>query len=208
MNNLRKFATEADYSAATLNYPAVSWVVSGDTVHFDKSAPTPPVVNDKIIMAAYGGSGEATFTLFNCYGSSSGDITSITVDDVEVNPITCEGDYVDASQTYIVKYTITGTSVNDWFSGDLGCGEASDVSKLDVLIPSQITNIAYYPENIEKMVVEATTPPQIIGLSSVLADAYFYVPDDAVNTYKNDGYWSEVASNIYPISEYQGNLPV
>ena len=40
MDNLRKFNTEADYSAATLNYPAVSWVVSGDIVHFDKEAPT------------------------------------------------------------------------------------------------------------------------------------------------------------------------
>ena len=36
MDNLRCFNTEADYSAATLNYPAVSYVVSGDTVHYDK----------------------------------------------------------------------------------------------------------------------------------------------------------------------------
>ena len=35
MNNLKKFATEADYNAATLNYPAVSWVTGTDTVHFD-----------------------------------------------------------------------------------------------------------------------------------------------------------------------------
>lgn len=208
MNNLKKFQTEADYSAATLNYPAVSWVVSGDTVHFDKSAPTPPVVNDKVIMAAYGGTGEATFTLFNCEASSSGDITSITVDDVEVNPITCEGDYVDAEQTYIVKYTITGTTVGDWFSGDLGCGEASAPSKLDVLIPSQITHIANYPGNIEKMVVEATMPPEVGGLGSVLHDALIYVPDAAVNTYEEDVSWGEMIGNIYPISEYQGNLPV
>lgn len=208
MNNLRKFATEADYSAATLNYPAVSWVVSGDTVHFDKSAPTPPVVNDKIIMAAYGGSGEATFTLFNCYGSSSGDITSITVDDVEVNPITCEGDYVDASQTYIVKYTITGTSVNDWFSGDLGCGEASDVSKLDILIPSQITAIYDIPRHIEKMVVEATTPPYVEALSSSFTGTGIYVPDELVNTYKAASGWDECPDKIFPISQYSGNLPV
>lgn len=40
MNNLRKFNTENEYQAAQLNYPAVSWIVSGDTVHFDKAAPT------------------------------------------------------------------------------------------------------------------------------------------------------------------------
>lgn len=207
MNNLKKFATEADYSAATLNYPAVSWVVSGDTVHFDKGAV--PVVNDKVIMAAYGGTGEATFTLFNCAASSSGDITSIIFDDVEVNPITCEGDYVDAEQTYIVKYTITGTTVGDWFAGALACDAASVPSKLDVLIPSQITSIGgYYPSNTAKLVCLATTPPEVESLESVLAGGYIYVPDDAVNTYKNDGNWSEVAGNIYPISEYQGNLPV
>lgn len=41
MRNLKKFETEAEYSAATLNYPAVSWVTSDDIVHFDKTAPTP-----------------------------------------------------------------------------------------------------------------------------------------------------------------------
>lgn len=41
MNNLRKFATEAEYSAATLVRPSVSWVVSSDTVHFDNVIPVP-----------------------------------------------------------------------------------------------------------------------------------------------------------------------
>lgn len=41
MNNLRKFNTLADYKAATLNYPAVSWIVSGDTVKYDLVEPTP-----------------------------------------------------------------------------------------------------------------------------------------------------------------------
>lgn len=42
MRNLRKFNTESEYNSATLNYPAVSWVVSGDIVHFDKETPVPP----------------------------------------------------------------------------------------------------------------------------------------------------------------------
>lgn len=42
MRNLRKFNTEAEYSASTLSYPSVAWVVSGDTIHYDKSEPTPP----------------------------------------------------------------------------------------------------------------------------------------------------------------------
>ena len=38
-HNLKKFSTEADYSAATLNYPAVSWVSGTNSVHFDATAP-------------------------------------------------------------------------------------------------------------------------------------------------------------------------
>lgn len=209
MNNLRKFQTEASYSAATLNYPAVSWVVNGDTLHYDLSGdtPTPPVANDKVIMASYGGSGEATFFYFNCDASTTGDITSIILDDVEVNPITCQGDYVDASQTYIVKYTLNTTSVNDWFSGDLGCGEASDASNLDILFPSQITEI-HFPNNTKNMVLEAETPPYVEALSSDFAGTGIYVPDELVNTYKAASGWNECPDKIFPISQYSGNLPV
>lgn len=206
MDNLRKFATEADYSAATLNYPAVSWVVSGDTVHYDKSAPT-PVVNDKVILASYDGAGEIAFTFFNCEASTTGDITSILFDDVEVNPITCNGDYVEAEPTHIAKYTITGTSVGDWLTGDLGCGAASTPSKLDVLIPSQITYIEGVPTNAENLVIEATTPPSTSMNQSAFAHPV-YVPDSALSTYQNDGTWGEWGEFLQPISEYQGNLPI
>lgn len=208
MNNLRKFQTEADYTAATLNYPAVSWVVSGDTVHYDKEAA--PVANDKVIMAAYSGTGEGTFTFFNCEASSSGDITSILFDDVEVNPITCQTtSQVDASQTHIAKYTLNTTSVGDWFTGDLACGAASSPSRLDVLYPSQITNVAGgIPSNIVNMVVEATTPPFVEGLGSAFEGDGIYVPDESVNAYKAATGWDESVSKIFPISQYSGVLPV
>lgn len=210
MNNLRKFATEADYSAATLNYPAVSWIVSGDTLHYDKEAtPTPPpVVNDKVMIASYSGTGETNFIFYNCEALSSGDITSILFDDVEVNPITCQTTSdVDASQTHIAKYTITGTSVGDWCGGDLGCGQASVASKLDILYPSQITALSF-PTNVKNMVVEAETPPYVEGLESSFEGDGIYVPDSAVNTYKSADEWGSKESIIHPISEYQGNLPV
>ena len=37
MDNLKKFETQAQYEAATLSYPNVSWIVSGDTVHYVKN---------------------------------------------------------------------------------------------------------------------------------------------------------------------------
>ena len=208
MDNLRKFQTEADYSAATLNYPAVSWVVSGDTVHYDKTSGSPtPTVNDKVIIAAYSGAGEGIMYFFNCEASSSGDITSITLDNVAVNPISCQGDYVDASQTHIAKYTLNTTSVGDWLSGDLGCGAASSPSKFDILIPSQITHIAGMPSNAENLVIEATTPPTTDMNQSAFAHPV-YVPDSALSAYQNDATWGEWGQFLKPLSQYSGNLPV
>lgn len=207
MNNLKKFATEAEYTAATLNYPAVSWVTATDNVHFDKTAPAPPT-NDKVIIAAYGGTGEGTFTFFNCEAATSGDITSILFDDVEVNPITCQTtSQVDASQTHIAKYTLNTTSVGDWCTGDLGCGAASAPSKVDILYPSQITEVRW-PENTKNMVVEAELPPNVEGLQSSFQGDGIYVPDSAVNAYKSASEWGSKEEIIFPISEYQGNLPV
>lgn len=48
MRNLRKFNTEEDYNAAELNYPAVSWIVSGDTVVYDKSEPVIAEDNEQL----------------------------------------------------------------------------------------------------------------------------------------------------------------
>jgi hypothetical protein len=114
MNNLKKFSTEAEYQQASLNYPAVSWVTDTDNVHFDKSGST-PTVNDKVMIASYGGSGENNFIFYNCEASSSSDITSITLDDVAVEPITCktESSY-DAEQVHVAKYTLNTTTVGYW----------------------------------------------------------------------------------------------
>lgn len=209
-NNLRKFANEAEYSAATLNYPAVSWIVSGDTVHYDKTSGSPtPVVNDKVIIASYSGEGETDFIFFNCEASSSSDITAITLDDVAVVPITCQTltTDVDASQLHIAKYDLNTTTVDDWLSGDLGCGAASEPSKLDVLIPSQIEYIASMPTNAVNLVIEATTPPDT-ALNASDFNHDVYVPDSALSTYHNHGTWSDWGDFLKPISQYSGNLPI
>lgn len=213
MDNLRKFENEAAYSAATLSYPAVSWIVSGDTIHYDKTSgdtPTPPTpTNDEIMLASYGGSGEDHFTFFNCEASSSGDIVSITLDDEPISPITCQTDsYIDAEYEHIAKYTITGTTIGDWFGGDLGMCNASGPANLDILIPSQITEIYDLPGMmVVNLIVLAETPPYLeYSLSGFYGN--LYVPDDYVDTYKEDGTWGEISSRIYPLSEYEGNLPV
>ena len=211
MNNLKKFATEADYSAATLNYPAVSWVTATDNVHFDKSAPTPPTpTNDKVMIASYGGdSGEpGRFNLYNCDASTSSDITAITLDDVAVEPITCKTDSTfDASQLHIAKYDLNTTTVGDWCTGDLGCMHSSNFAHLDILIPSQITHIAGMPNNATNLVIEATIPPTTDMNQSAFAHPV-YVPDSALSAYQNDATWGEWGEFLKPISQYSGVLPV
>lgn len=209
MNNLRKFTTEADYSAATLNYPAVSWVTSGDTVHFDKAAPV--VVNDKVMIGFFPDStGSATIHFYNPYGTNPSTYFSyIALNDVEINPISAETTTSFTGFDFnIIKYGITTTTINDCFSGELG-GATSAAPNIEILIPSKVTSIDSLPVNdINSMVVEATTPPFIDSTwTSVLgSDCPIYVPDGAVSAYQNDANWS--AMIIYPISEYSGNLPV
>ena len=208
MNNLKKFQTEADYSAATLNYPAVSWVVNSDNVYFDKTAPT---VNDKVMIASYGGGGLGKFIFYNCEASTSSDITAITLDDVAVEPITCQtaSQSLDTGLVHIAKYDLSATTVGDWCAGNLGCMYSSNYAHVDILYPSQITEVTGgWPENTKNMVVEAETPPYVEGLQSSFGGDGIYVPDSAVNTYKTTSGWDDKASIIFPISEYQGNLPV
>jgi len=214
MNNLRRFSTEADYSAATLNYPAVSWVTATDNVHFDKSGST-PTVNDKVMMAWHIPSDESSgkdIVLWN--GGASyhpADLfNSLTVNDVDVmSDLTADAtlhNYSEPNTDYLVKYElINDSTITDIFSGDLGGGWGSDVGKVDFLIPSQVTEIQSLPQNVGNVVVEAATPPTTSLDWSSVDDKVFYVPDNAVSAYQTA--WGHYVT-ISPISEYQGLLPV
>lgn len=212
MNNLKKFATEADYSAATLNYPAVSWIVSGDTVHFDKTEPAAP--NDKIMACGVFSSSESNINvhIYNQFGTSpSTYFSEITIDDVPMNPISAET--VISPQINVpitVKYDITTTTVNDCFViGILSAGSPAPAA-FEFLIPAKITSIDGLPNNegFSALVVEATTPPTFNSTYSSGLSAQIYVPDESVNDYKAHSDWADIANVIHPISEYSGNLPV
>lgn len=212
-NNLKKFQTEAEYTAATLNYPAVSWVTSGDTVHFDKTAPT-PTINTKVILSEECESSDLDsvyFYFYNC-GSSTplASISSITFNNEAVEPLTCSIQLeAPVSGTYVAEYTLNGTVIGEEFSGSLAFHGNSDAQNFEMLIPSQVTAIDYLPDGISNLVIEAATPPTLASSfsGSIEAEA-IYVPDASVNTYKADSGWSTSSNIIYGISDYQGNLPV
>ena len=214
MNNLKKFATEADYSAATLNYPAVSWVTATDNVHFDKSGST-PTVNDKVMMAWHSPSDVASgkdIVLLNAGESFTPTdyFDSLTLNDVNVmTDLGGDGvleNYSTPDTDYLAKYElIADTTITDIFSGDLGGGWGSSAGEVDFLVPSQVTEIHSLPNNVSNIVVEAATPPTASIDWSSMQGKVFYVPDNAISVYQTA--WGSYVG-VSPISEYQGNLPV
>lgn len=208
MNNLKKFATEAEYSAATLNYPAVSWITDNDSIHFDKSAPAPSV-NDKIMMAWHSPSDEASGKDIVLYNGGSSDcidnITAVVVNNEDIVPIVSVLENASEPDTdYLVKYSYTSDTVCDAFAGDLGGGWGSSAGNVDFLIPSQVTEIQSLPQNVGNLVVEVVTPPTTSFDWSAFRGTV-YVPDNALSVYQTA--WGGQAT-ILPISEYQGLLPV
>lgn len=210
MDNLRKFNTEADYSSATLNYPSVSWVVSGDTVHYDKSKTMP-----KVRMAANTGGLSVVEQLYLWYSAATG-ITStyfneIIVDGTSVanpNETSCIYNYTVPTGSYevYVDYYFDSTSINDLFSYVVGIveGGGSEAQTIYLLFTSGVTEItSQLPPNTNLVIFEGTTPPTV-GYN-ITQQTTIYVPDDAVNTYK--AAWPNDASRIYPRSQCPATFP-
>ena len=65
-------------------------------------------------------------------------------------------------------------------------------------------NAFYKCPNLTRVVIDNVTPPTLGGNSFAQANAnlIFYVPDSAVDTYKEATGWTAYASKIKPLSEY------
>lgn len=74
-----------------------------------------------------------------------------------------------------------------------------------ITLPASVTNIwndAFYNCTALKVIIlEGTTPPALDTNAHRNHSAEFYVPDDAVDTYKAASGWSDYASRIHPMSE-------
>lgn len=206
MNNLKKFSTEADYSAATLNYPAVSWVTGTDTVHFDKTAPV--VANNKVKIA---------FTTDACCAGKQMNLTpnmevvsnidSLTVNGEPFTPGSSDTKLTLVNNTdYLIEYELKDgvSNVYTWFTITPAEGCSSTSIKYDLLFPAQVDEIDGLNDNYFRvLILEETTPPNFPLGSSIFPNTY--VPDSAVNAYKSE--WSSISSSIFPISQYSGNIP-
>lgn len=210
MNNLRKFSTEAEYSAATLNYPAVSWVTATDVVHFDKTAPAPSYNGDLSVTYSPWSTSSPTRLIYGEDGSGSGSgsaaftPTRMWVDGVEVTPSTTYtfSDTNDHVVDFELGDGVTAIPINGFYN------EASNIPIYRVVIRSNITSIGdyafQYGSSLASLTVEATTPPTlgVLALDGTAIYNYqgnIYVPAESVNVYKAASGWSAFADMILPI---------
>ena len=150
MRNLRKFNTEAEYSAATLNYPSVAWIVSGDTFHYDKEEPQPEPAYGGLTVKYYIADPSVEVTLFNGGGASSSSSgsdsgsggggampTTMIVDGVEETPINTWR--FETSGEHIVQYAFENNIINVSFYG------INEIT--EVVVGDDITEIATLTNN-------------------------------------------------------------
>lgn len=209
-HNLKKFQTEADYQAAELNYPSVAWVVSGDTIHYDKAEPQ-PVVTEKVALAftsTEGATGNIVF--YNAEAADESLITGLTLNGEPIDPIEPELFNVQLESVNVIEYDIEGTTIFDAFTGDLTNTAASSLPSIEFLIPSFITNVNYLPNNeITNLVIMASTPPNAeVDFSAFNVTGAIYVPDDYVRDYEGSAWSKHGEITIEALSAYEGNLPV
>lgn len=209
MNNLKKFSTESEYASATLNYPAVSWVTGTDTVHFDK---TSLVANNKVKLA-FTADACCEGKTFGVIGSTAlSSLNGITVNGEPLTPGSSDASISLAANTdYLIEYELKDgvTNVNDWFALNPVLGCSSMNIKYDLLFPSQVTTVTGLHDGggiINNLLLEETTPPSVTFNTSSYPNVY--VPDSAVNTYKSAEGWSSIVEHIFPISDYEGDIPV
>lgn len=192
MNNLKKFATEADYNSATLNYPAVSWVESGDTLHYDLTQPLAPKV-----VATYDVFTTSKPTIITRYQALSG-ISKMYVDGVELPNVV--DDYAfSTTGVHTVEFELTDSTriPSRMFYSDGSW-------PLTVIVPSSVTYFedeAFSQGPTNTLTVEATVPPTLGSgaLDYMKTAPTIYVPSASVDAYKAASGWSTYASNIQAI---------
>lgn len=184
-NNLKKFASEAAYTSASLVRPAVSLIEANNNVHFDPSAPW-PALNGFDIAVEY----EITdYTqeakIYNgAYGEYQPiDVTEMEVDGVSVTP---SNTYRFSSNgKHIVKYKVG--------NGEIYPSAFSTTQQIKpysyIVIGSGITKVGEGSLSngtgvIKSYVFEGTTPPEELSGATLGTIANVYVPASAVNTFK------------------------
>lgn len=128
MNNLRNFNTVADYQAATLNYPAVSWITATDGVYFDKTSPTPTfggltvkynIIDPTVEVHLFNGGGSSESSSESGSGGGGGALpTTMIVDGNSETPINTWR--FETAGEHVVQYTFENNEIPQRFLNAMG----------------------------------------------------------------------------------------
>lgn len=107
----------------------------------------------------------------------------------------------------------TWASYDMWRPHFMNCPQLHtvDVKSLGTVAAGTGNTTFYNCPSMRNFIIRSTTVPQVESNGDVYIDAFggsnvkIYVPDAAVNDYKNATGWSNVASYIYPLSDYQAS---
>lgn len=202
-HNLKKFQNEAEYSAATLNYPAVSWVVNGE-VHFDKAAPATfggltvkyNIEDPTVEVSLFNGGGDSSSSSESSSESGGGALpATMIVDCAEETPINTWR--FETAGEHIVQYTFEDNVVPQGFLDGINPAK-------EVIVGTDIVGLGSTAFNVilTSATCLSTTPPFIGDVSTFGGGSQIYpiyVPSSAVNTYKTASFWTSLASRIEAI---------
>ena len=196
-NDLRKFATQSDYEAATLTQPCVSLISEYNEVKFN------PIPYKALVTYDNGFKYNVHCDRFPDVGRS--DIINNGYDYTKITDVVV-GDCVSAVTnicqgfTSLTSVTIpnTVTTIGSAFKG------CTSLSRLE--LPSSITKLTSYDTvsgctNLQSIIIYAETPPTCQTIQPLWGcdSANIYVPKNSVDAYKADSKWGYYADRIFPI---------
>lgn len=228
MNNIQKFTTAADYSAATHSYPNVSWITSGDTLIYTAEDPTPPSNIPSLdgfdVAVTYNVTDASQEVQLTTTEYNANTIIEMSVDGVDETPSSTYR--FDTTGHHIVRYKIDESEdYNTLFQtfkevpnmlyvhvgGNIWHLEETAFAYMDSsgqLLEIQLDADVYDcrfgffmgNSNLEKFIVLNTTPPDIYSeFLYGMDNCNIYVPSESVNDYKAASGWSYYADRIFPI---------
>lgn len=222
--NLKKFATEADYSAAigSLSYPNVSWVENGDTLHYDLTLPPTKMlmkIGDNVVRQYYC-DGNPITTGETMPGSD----TSYLITDVEIGEC-AEIGYNTQSFLFDQYTSLSSITVNSLML-EVPAGFVRYCTNLKSFdIPNTVTRIAWEAfegSGIEELTIPsgvteieapaldmpsatsitclATVPPTLtyVAMTQYLTGITIYVPSASVSAYEAASGWSDLNIQAIP----------
>lgn len=171
MKYLRLFETEAEYTAATLDYPNVAYISATDRVAMEKDAPTPPtppttykarltLTGGTTVDIPLNGSSELTQAELSAYSATciAAEITTA---------VTEIGDDAFDWHENITSVTIPSSVTSIGERAFEGCGGLTSVT-----IPNGVTSIGEQAFDYCPYISSVTLPDSVTSIGSIIFQTY------------------------------------